>query len=693
MANTGGDLWEAEVPAQSCIHTISYKVKATDNQGLVGSGANYAFSVVCFSTPYYYPDTGSGSCSSADISTSGSAIPIADFFLPPSHPTNAVTTDDGTAGPFDMGGNFTLFGDDGWRYAWVSVNGGMAASKNATDTIDVNANGLFAAWGFPYGNTNGLRQPGRDTSAVVMARMPINYTAPMSLDLLLADTVGNQYGNIRYEAGPGGDTCLFVVEWDSVAAFATGTTGDPDEEKFRVVFNQCDGTIEYQYDNVGVLGDDTTSICGMQGQTLLEYYYLNQFGTPVETHPRNNWCVKLYPGTTIVTIDGWNMVSVGVSPVGGDYSKGFSYPTALGNVFRYTGSYVPTDPLSNGLGLWAKFSGVQPVGARGTLLNSLTQSVIANWNMIGTIGHPVAIASIIQTNCVVAASSYFGYSSAGYYAANLVGPNNPSPGNLLPGYGYWAKATGVSGSPSITMNAGAAVPKQSMPTDLSTLSRITIIDAAGHQQSLYIGDESFVREPLNDYEMPPSLKDLTGFDARYTSGRMLETYPSQLDEKGTYEYPIRIEAAVYPVTIQWNTVKGAGRSLVLTSPDAKLGNTVMNGSGAVRLTDANIKTVVVTLKDVQVPTRWALGQNYPNPFNPTTRFAVDVPKTAEVSVAIYDILGRKINTLMSGQQAAGSYGIEWDGRDARGMSVPTGIYFVRMTASDFNATQKIMLMK
>ena len=174
---------------------------------------------------------------------------------------------------------------------------------------------------------------------------------------------------------------------------------------------------------------------------------------------------------------------------------------------------------------------------------------------------------------------------------------------------------------------------------------------------------------------------------------MLETYPSKLEEKGVYEYPIRIEASAYPVVVQWTTVKGAERSLVLTSRDGKLGNTVMNGSGAVRVTDANVKTVVVTLKNIQVPSTWALGQNYPNPFNPTTRFTVDMPKTSDVTVAVYDILGRKITTLLSGQQAAGSYTVEWDGRDARGLNVPTGIYFVRMTASEFNATEKVMLMK
>ena len=58
-----------------------------------------------------------------------------------------------------------------------------------------------------------------------------------------------------------------------------------------------------------------------------------------------------------------------------------------------------------------------------------------------------------------------------------------------------------------------------------------------------------------------------------------------------------------------------------------------------------------------------------------------------------DVLGRQITTLMSGQQASGFYTMEWDGRDARGLNAPTGIYFIRMASDEFSQTQKIMLMK
>ena len=147
-------------------------------------------------------------------------------------------------------------------------------------------------------------------------------------------------------------------------------------------------------------------------------------------------------------------------------------------------------------------------------------------------------------------------------------------------------------------------------------------------------------------------------------------------------------------SIQWNMQKSSDRQFMITSADGKLGNMILGNSGSMKITDGSVKSVVLTLtQGGELPKEFALGQNYPNPFNPTTRFNVELPAAVDVQVAIYDILGRQITTLLSGQQSAGYHSIEWDGRDGRGFSVPTGIYFVRMVAAEFSATRKIMLMK
>jgi len=165
----------------------------------------------------------------------------------------------------------------------------------------------------------------------------------------------------------------------------------------------------------------------------------------------------------------------------------------------------------------------------------------------------------------------------------------------------------------------------------------------------------------------------------------------------SYEYPISMQGAVYPVIVRWemnSPVRGAHKLVLSDLADGKAVQQVMEGSGSAMIKSANVKNLGIRLSEgVNLPATFALSRNYPNPFNPVTHFTVDLPKATEVEIAVYDLLGRKIASLLSGNQAAGQYLLEWNGRDASNMVVPTGMYFVRVSSDEFNAAQKIMLMK
>jgi flagellar hook assembly protein FlgD len=88
------------------------------------------------------------------------------------------------------------------------------------------------------------------------------------------------------------------------------------------------------------------------------------------------------------------------------------------------------------------------------------------------------------------------------------------------------------------------------------------------------------------------------------------------------------------------------------------------------------------------PGKFLLSQNYPNPFNPTTTIAYELPKSADVTIEILDILGRRIDLLISAKQDAGHYAVTWDGKDKS-----SGIYFYRIQAGDFTETKKMLLLK
>ncbi|MGB6649260.1 MAG: Ig-like domain-containing protein [Bacteroidota bacterium] len=83
-----------------------------------------------------------------------------------------------------------------------------------------------------------------------------------------------------------------------------------------------------------------------------------------------------------------------------------------------------------------------------------------------------------------------------------------------------------------------------------------------------------------------------------------------------------------------------------------------------------------------VPLSYTVHQNYPNPFNPTTRIAYELPRETWVSLVVYDILGRRVATLVDQMQPAGFHDVEWHGTDGNGLPVTSGLYIGRFEAKD-----------
>ncbi len=96
---------------------------------------------------------------------------------------------------------------------------------------------------------------------------------------------------------------------------------------------------------------------------------------------------------------------------------------------------------------------------------------------------------------------------------------------------------------------------------------------------------------------------------------------------------------------------------------------------------------------MEIPTEFALGDNYPNPFNPTTTFTYSLPEASHVTIEIYDVSGRLVQTLVNGEKEAGRYEVKWDGRSASGSSVASGVYLYRIDAQSFTQVKTMMLVK
>ncbi len=97
--------------------------------------------------------------------------------------------------------------------------------------------------------------------------------------------------------------------------------------------------------------------------------------------------------------------------------------------------------------------------------------------------------------------------------------------------------------------------------------------------------------------------------------------------------------------------------------------------------------------DEFIPTAFEVSPNYPNPFNPETMIRFNIPEKNRVTVTVYDLVGRKIKTLMDGLKQSGQHQTVWDGMDERGKAVASGIYFYEVRFGSHTQIRKMTLLR
>ncbi|OGC91066.1 MAG: hypothetical protein A2W25_14000 [candidate division Zixibacteria bacterium RBG_16_53_22] len=218
-----------------------------------------------------------------------------------------------------------------------------------------------------------------------------------------------------------------------------------------------------------------------------------------------------------------------------------------------------------------------------------------------------------------------------------------------------------------------------------------------------VGDLVWFINILNGIAFPPKLDPVTG-----TVGISLN------DGVATINSGVEIGAALVTVVgeishinagdmdVMTHAADGMTSVLIYSLASARIPagtNTLFTCTGEGAIVEVSAADAYGRLLDIsarpaaQLPTETGLGQNYPNPFNPSTAFRLALAEAGEVQLVIYDIAGRKVQTLVSSRLEAGFYDIVWNGRNAGGEDVASGIYFARLVAGSRTESVKMSLIR
>jgi hypothetical protein len=363
---------------------------------------------------------------------------------------------------------------------------------------------------------------------------------------------------------------------------------------------------------------------------------------------------------------GWNLLSVPLQAE--DPSFGAVLPLCESGFFFEAGSgyngIAEGDPVPVGRGLFANCSaGTAEVTGQAP---APTIEVAEGWNIIGPLADSIDVGSITSDPAGIVQSSFFGFDPAGGY-------QNAS--TLGPGGGYWVKA-GESGTLDLSGNSGGASALASTQSASTAQKQpgaeLRLTDAARREATLRLTED--LTEAQRKRSALPPVPPSGVFDVRFEGGRSVAEATGDVRA-------IETQGLEAPVTVR------------LANAEAGQGVRIRHGGSETRLTAERPSAELSTTDGLAVqlqaaPDAFALEKTYPNPASGRATVEYALPEQAEVTIAVYDVLGRRVATLADGDEQAGRHAAVLDAGQ-----MPSGTYFVRMRAGDFQQTRRLTIVR
>lgn len=213
-----------------------------------------------------------------------------------------------------------------------------------------------------------------------------------------------------------------------------------------------------------------------------------------------------------------------------------------------------------------------------------------------------------------------------------------------------------------------------------------------------------------DLVEPPPIGEYIALAIEHSDWQEEKLYATDIRAPGEegYVWHLRFESSLIQenITLRWSLTQSLPEGWVAYWVDEETGNTVdllhtptyVFQTGKKKPVAKRFSLLVGTPEFVEkesevplVPVAFSLAQNYPNPFNPTTTIEYSLPKNGQVILKVYNLLGQNVCTLVDEVQKKGFHTVIWDGKNAHGVPVPSGIYFCRLEFMDKVAVRKMVL--
>jgi len=399
---------------------------------------------------------------------------------------------------------------------------------------------------------------------------------------------------------------------------------------------------------------------------------------------------------------GWNMVGMPVEPGGASpKSLGAALPSGCGSLFQWDpgqGSYQEFgsgEALPAGGGAWTFCESSGTATVEGPPASDKTVSVESGWNQVGPFEEAIAPSAVGQDpSGLLQEGAWFRWDPGqGSYA---------EPSELTPGAGYWVFATesgtldfsgeGSEASPAATARAQETASGEEKPEGALTL-RVT--DGTGQSREVYLAPE-LTEEEQKRWRLPPTGPG-EALDVRFGGGFQAAAAESEGESRPSSERAVlMVQGTEGEVTLRMQpserpsekSVSSGERSVRVV--DAATGRKRVDARLTAESPAATVPAGAERLRAQveEVPQEAALRKPAPNPVSGRATLEYALPEEREVTLEVYDVLGRRVATLAEGKKEAGVHRAALEAGP-----LPSGTYFARMRAGSFQKTRRITILK